>query len=1227
MRTGWRQRRAFAALAGLLALATIAPVRADDDAPVRMALEIEWDGPELPRLPAGVEDSAVPPTIDLSVAGGRVLDAVATPRDAPSPFPPPSSDPPRPHPHAAGAWRLGSTTRGRARVLVEAPLSAALFVDTGGLRTRFDLAALLDGPQTTLPQAAVRVRVERLPWDALTVRLGEGDGLYPPAARVPLTLGFNLLTPEPARVIVRYAAELRPLRGGPPLWRVDPAPEVLPTNQAAPPGRVVTLALPAEEGTYLLEVRATWEPADAAAESSRLLRWLRRNRKAPTPTTVVRRSTLVVLAASPTASAPDEPAPRDLAEFKGGRPRAAGRSPRDGDAWPIPEAALVAPGLRDRLRGWIARGDAAELAPAGPDGLAWTAVPLAPPRPGRPHRLRVELAGGQPDDLGVALVVPGRDGAPARLLLDARGAAPTADADAPALEWPVWPDTTEVVAVLVNRGRGPIRLRSIALEATPADPTPARLVETHGEAGRLLALDASAPDALDRFGGIVEGGPSPDVLALARNLAGYLAHVGAAAAVLPEAMADRADRARLDGQALEDATAPDALALTLRVLARARLSALVRVHPDGALPGLPPPGSAEAAERGLVRLDAHGRPDGAYQALHPEVADALRARLVALATPRLSHPNLLGLVLPLGPGPTLAGAPDSGLDDATFAAFARASFSAAGGPRVPGLGDEPDRFAARATFVAGPARRAWDDWRAQRLGAHYAALARAVAEAAPGAMLALVAPTLDNGPAGREARRADRAGLPPDDAWRALGFDPDHWSDPDAPLLLRPAANDGHGDDLAHDLAFSPELDAVVAARPARGAALLDPVTSPAAPALRVDPGPAHETLVHAVASLDPRWILVGARAAAGREAELARFANVFRALPIPPNSPAPTPRLPSGVAIRSWSLAGRTYVVLANDTPYEVLQAARVGAPARTPIDDLGRGVRLEPAEAQDGGLSLVLRLPPHGLTVVRVADASATVEPRETFLPDLKRLDAEAEDLAARLGRAGQGDGLVGPPLPGFEPPPAADASRPMPGWTAAGDGAIVALDPLRPHAGRAALRLDAPGPSAAAASTPFLPPDGSALTARLWLRADRPDRPVRVWFEGESNGRPVVRRADLTAGTDWTESQLRLLELPPDGLDSLRVRLEWLAAEPGSLWIDDLALAGEESVEPGRRAHRALIEALQAYRARRYADFARLMKSRRTRRVAAAAERIAEQPVDPARSTDLSPGRRLR
>ena len=108
---------------------------------------------------------------------------------------------------------------GRVRVRVEAPTGASLLFRSGDQVVRVPILAVLEGPQRTPTPSPLEIGVERLPWDALAVGLGSGDGMVAPGATVPVSIGFNILTPEPTRVAVRCTAELRPIRGGEPTWR------------------------------------------------------------------------------------------------------------------------------------------------------------------------------------------------------------------------------------------------------------------------------------------------------------------------------------------------------------------------------------------------------------------------------------------------------------------------------------------------------------------------------------------------------------------------------------------------------------------------------------------------------------------------------------------------------------------------------------------------------------------------------------------------------------------------------------------------------------------------------------------------------------------------------------------------------------------------------------------------------------------------------------------------
>ena len=379
-----------------------------------------------------------------------------------------------------------------------------------------------------------------------------------------------------------------------------------------------------------------------------------------------------------------------------------------------------------------------------------------------------------------------------------------------------------MVLVLLNRSTDAlVRLGTVTITELDDLPLTPPLSEPHSTAARTFGLYLSGPHALEPFGG---SSTSHDPLETAYNLAKYLSYCSASAVVLPEELADRSTRRALGGQADEDSTGPDRLELVRRVVSRQGYSLWLELGFDGpgALPGLPRADSPEAVRRGLVRVDRQGRPDGAtYHPLHPEVRDAMKRRVTeALARTKLGSGdtgNGGGLMIRLGAGPTLLGTPDTGLDDATFDRFVRESFSPETARGVPGIGDaDPNRFAVRAQYLAGVGRMPWLTWRSRAIASLYNEMAEAAQAAAPGAVLAVVTPGLDQGAAGTEARRVDRAGLAPSHAWRSVGLDFQAWPGaPGAPPVFRGVTLST--DSLAHDLATSPDLDALVAGRGQRG--------------------------------------------------------------------------------------------------------------------------------------------------------------------------------------------------------------------------------------------------------------------------------------------------------------------------------------------------------------------------------------------------------------------------
>jgi hypothetical protein len=1187
-----------------------------------MTVEIDWAAPA----------STGPVAVDLGMTEGRILEAISLA---------PSS-----HftiePRGDKSQRVGNARSGRVRARLEAPLGATLTIQAGPQPVRVPLLRLLDGPQRTVPPAAIDVGVARVAWDTIEVDSGESEGTLTPGAEVPVRVGFNVLSTDAAQVNLHVTAELKSARTGAAVaWNYDDR-VIVATDTLEPPSWILPVHAPLTEGLYVLEIRATWEPV-AGGDGSRLGRFLRRRRTPPGGTTSASRRVSLAVVDPKAKPMPEKPGrvageetvdSTDLARPRGYRPSASGRSPGSASSWRVPEAAVVEETRRDRLRGWIARGagDPVILAAGDATGLAWSAIGLKAPHPDRPHRLTVTINGGHPSALGVGLVAAGGPGGRPRLVLDACASGPPLiEGGKPeSFSWIVWPDAAEPVLVLVNRNMtSPVSLGTVTLAELGDVPAGPMIVAPADGSGRVVGIDLTSPAAIDRFGG---GG---DPIVAGRNLIKYLNHCGATAVVLPDTLADRPRRLALGGQADEDPLGPDRLTLLLTLLDRHGLTAWVDLDPDAPLAGLPDVDSAEALARCLVRVDRAGKADGpAYHPIQPRVRAAMARRVADAAGPRKLHPSLAGVLIRLGPGATLLGRPDTGLDDATFARFVAAMFDPGLARGIPGLGTgDADRFEARARFLDREGQKPWLTWRSRELAAVYTELAAAADKAAPGARLAVATPDLEAGAVGDEIRRFDGIGLGPAQAWRSVGLDLADWpSGEGAPVVLRGVGLSA--DEFARDLATSPDLDKEVAARPARGLwlgastrVMPGPDLSLDAPALP-DGAAADEPLGHALAAIDGRWFFASSDAVAGREERVRRFAQVARSLPGPAAGPA-APRPHSGVAARLTRGGNSAFLALANDTPYPIRVEAVVRCPDGAGFADLGRAVPLN-AEPIPGGLRIVADLPPFGVASGRLEAAEVTLEPvvlhpGATVLDGMKAQFDDLNVALARLKRLSSGTSGAGPANPDFEAAVQLASPRAVVGWRATGDAsATLAIDRERPHSGHASLRLDAMTLPASAVSDPFIPAGHPTVTIHAWLRSGQPEARVKLWLEGQAAGRPFARQLEVAARQDWTPIAVFASGIPNTGLESARLRFELLT--PGRLWVDDLTLSGPALTEPERlNAQRDLMAALSAYRDHHYADFARLAGSHWARHVSsepAATGRLAGDRSGLIRTGDTSP-----
>ena len=1274
-----RRREVLAILAAFLTLGTVAPGASSAADRVGLAVELSWSV-------ADADANGPPQPVTLELTDGEVVEAVAWP----PPADPSTSKTPAPARTETGAWRLGEEPSGRLRMRIEAGLGGEIVVSRGDRTVRTPIVDVLDQVHGAPAPASLFVTVERLPWDSLTVDFGPGaeDGTTAPGAVVPVTVGYNIVQPDAAEVMVRTTAALRPIGGSEPVWRSERQEEVE-ANRPEPSPRSWSIPAPEAEGTYVLEIQAVWE-AVGARDGSRIGRLIRRRRAAPGSGAATRRVVLTVFdpqaRARAVSLAGGEHPPREteVDSFDMTRPRNArfstwGRSPAPsaGSSWEVPRELFVEATRREKEREWLrsfiakAGAEPARLKAADASGLAWSAVALRVAHPEKPHRLSLSIAEGASSALGVAMIDPGASDRRPRLVLDASvNAPPTVEPGAaPKFEWIVWPGAAEPMLVLLNRDpTADVTIGTVELtELDPSPPTGEAPAEPSPTA-RGVGLHLTGPNALDRFGGAREPGLS-DALGTAENLAAYLETCGATVVVLPDRLADRPRRRGFSGRFYEDSTGPDRLDMALRVLRRHGKSAWLELDLGGenALPDLPPPSSAEALQQGLVRVGRSGVADDGmtYNPLHPKTREAMKRRAVAALTREGDGPGFSGLLIRLGRGPTLLGPPDTGIDDDTFSRFVQETLGHEAAKDVPGRGTtDPKRFAARSKYLAGVGRMPWLTWRAKGIAGLYAELAEAVRAASPGATLAVATPTLETGPAGTEARRVDLAGLAPSLAWRSVGLDLELWeTGPNAPLVIRAA--ELSADALARDLATHADLDSKVAAFANRGFLLntdgelasgAKPTAGAGATDRRLvlsalplgDDVTADELPAHAVAGLDARWVILSAATAAGSEDRLRRFGDVLRLLPAEAAAARPSAGGDSGVVVRSLADGGRSVLQLVNDTPYSIRLAGVLKGEGAAAVDDLGRGLKLAP-RAVEGGRQLVLDLPPFGVSAVRVAApgvelADATPYPSEAVLATL---EAKYRELSIQLGKLNRGLSAASAEAlsEGFEPREARLASTaageadgaPPTGWRLAepaAAGASLTTDADRPHAGARSLKFESARAPASVVGAELAPVIGASVLVQAHLRGDQERALVRLWIEGESGDKPFVRRSEMVVTPEWRPLAVRVSDPPVDGLDSVRLRFE--KTTPGAIWIDDVRVVGEAAPKAVRlNAQRAMLAALQAHRERRYADFARLADSHWAKHPGVAAmlrsgrpaELSASRPEpDPAASA-LPPKRALR
>ncbi len=858
------------------------------------------------------------------------------------------------------------------------------------------------------------------------------------------------------------------------------------------------------------------------------------------------------------------------------------------------------------------------LPPApGPDEPSWEGIAVAGLEPGHPHLVEIEYPLAQDALVGLTVLeqVGGQVQATAvgGIAIERGTLALSLDTAADGMgrhRFVFWPHTRAGVVVVSNAAvRTPLHIGRIRLLAGPErlPPTPAVAPRA---ARRLMGL-VPEPD-VSRFGGSLRVDPATGrgvtdwqgLLTGYRAIGQWIAAQGGDGAVVtmaadggaawPSASLHSSPRWDSGGSFAGrlDPAPKDALALACRLFARENLALVPAVAGTGPLPVIDALlADARVDRTGLLCIGADGRPRrgkgvaGRYNILDPRVQDACAAVLAELAARVRDEPTVSGLALVI-PHDGWLHCPGvaSGLDDATFARFLAAVGPVAAGVEPAGQPAGQERFATRAALVEGPLREPWLEWRAAEIARFHHRLADAVRAVNPDWTLAILPTTLfTSGEQAARFRPLVPSAAGDADARREVGFDP-----------ARITAHGGIIFGTAHATAATADIvesgvvhraNRAVAGQPAasrRAAVLVSQsrridlaAALPHMPlkgdgdAVIVDSravlaGPqGHRPLSAVLAGGDVEMVIDETLTAVGADDNLLRDRRRLAVLPSIPL--AAVPRTSAPLVARIGEDATGTWVSLVN-LAGEPCRALLTGGAALPAADD--------PASAEafgTGGDTLTVPLGPWQVRTVRLAGAARIERVQPAYDPAIGPLvDRAVGGLRRRRAALETPLPLAVLDNPSFEHPELGDR---VAGW-----------ELLEPH--RGTLRATAGGASAGGRglefatvnglatlrSNPFPAPATGRISVAVWLRLppDSGQPPLRIALEGLDGGREYYRFAPvgmapgaMPLARTWSQFVLQVDDLPTEGIESLRVRLDLLG--PGGVEIDDVRvfdLAFDES-----------------------------------------------------------------
>lgn len=544
------------------------------------------------------------------------------------------------------------------------------------------------------------------------------------------------------------------------------------------------------------------------------------------------------------------------------------------------------------------------------------------------------------------------------------------------------------------------------------------------------------------------------------------------------------------------------------------------------------------------------------------------------------------------------------LDDATVARFAREC-----GIEMPAAGAE--RFAERARLVEAAVREPWLAWRARRLAAFYRRIAEVVAERDGTLDLHVVATDVPVASSADAARSNAGAGGPGHMAAPADGLGDRTAPDPTgsqrlleagiAPSLIAShprvvfVAPHVSGDplDLAGLASAEGARGAVAAAiRESRGArlggiAITRPVRIELAGVVRhlggngkpsgptdapfeaVATGPtASRPLAESLALGDLECFYDGTLLS-GLDAESIDDSAGFAALPA--GRMERVKGAPEPLVVRAANDGRSTWIALVNPTPVacSVRIVGENCALPRSAAPSVDPGALADPGGAA-GTWTASLR--PWETRVVRAEGVGTITACEAVFDPDVqRRMELSLASLTRRRSSLETPAPLEGLDNPSFELP---WAGQTLPGWELV-DPARGGLAAAEGPGGEKALAFSSEADVSSLRSNPFPTPATGRVSVAAKLRSPKPGvaPPVRIAIEGTLDGSPYYRYAEVAgfggaagdtprpadprdAGDDrWRAVMLQIDDLPPRGLDSLRVRFDLLGA--GTVVIDDVRI----------------------------------------------------------------------